>query len=546
MTALLKYLWTISFIFSISQCSADEKRNRKTLPDASKQTDASDPGLTKEDSQALEQIDTKISDLTPEQLGEYTAAEGQEASSKPISDGNANHDSYASAGGIVDGNSGEFITYQHNPWFMTDGENPQASFTYCLGTPTEDEFAAQYSIKIADARELIKIAMLNWDDALTKARIALNPTLEDQKELNNKIDAAHFVDKRSRRIVSTSVEVECHNNPDVTFLFGPSTNPELAKIPNVDAKIALAIRKSYDPQNTWSKGSIWISPDNSGESGLLREVVWSDFWRFHAVILHELGHVFGLPHGSIEIMKDSFPLEVISNPAKSFNHLQEFKFTYKNQPLISVRSFFRQSWLYDSHSIERFTSAPYTALISPAEINALETLSKKRLLLGFPKLDGSGSEPGSTNPLLINAYNLLSLKNQVSFSVFGKHNFMQSNSSYVQFSFGTSSGYSIGFGYYGIINGFSFNKSYERLHYKALTTSGTWESHPSWLLVLPPKDDSYTANLLISSNVSMAQARKYSVILEKKSYGKDLEIRVFNDNEMYLSFYSKAISDNEN
>lgn len=92
----------------------------------------------------------------------------------------------------------------------------------------------------------------------------------------------------------------CDGTEDLRFLFGhqgENIDRDIRQM-NFDNPLAYARRESYDLLEGWSKGYIWIATSRFNESPYL-----------NALILHELGHVFGCSHLDGTIMTNGLTWE---------------------------------------------------------------------------------------------------------------------------------------------------------------------------------------------------------------------------------------------
>ena len=93
----------------------------------------------------------------------------------------------------------------------------------------------------------------------------------------------------------------CDRNTDIAFQFGKTTAIQREFLPNPRKFIGVAIRTEYNSKTLRGRGFIYISPDNGPqrfEGEGLSPNPWSlgDGVRLYYLLIHELAHIFGLPH----------------------------------------------------------------------------------------------------------------------------------------------------------------------------------------------------------------------------------------------------------
>lgn len=433
-------------------------------------------------------------------------------------------------GGFIDGNSANFITNENNPWFLSDKDKD--TFTYCLSVPNEADYSNLYSISLENADQLINTALAQWHEVLEKMRSAINYKIEDQIFLNNQLDDLNILDRNPKKIVSLATKVPCEEKPDLVFLFAPENSQNITQIKNIDTKIGAAIRTDYNADRLWSSGIIWVVPDKINSIANLSENIWQDLWRFHAVILHELGHVYGFPHNSIEIMEESFPLAIVSREQENFQHLMFKNESYQDKFLVSPKSIFGQSWLY-SNQIERYSYAADKNILRQPEIDMMRNLSGKNIVNGFPEeINFHLMSNGVWSSFLEFLHNTDN-KN------IGGHNY-QLSTTFINFNrqLGTTFFPKVGIGSL-MVKSVTINPVFTKLSFKIRTQNNTWVEHPLWLLAIPPKNDYIEGELLPRDG-------KYSVIIEKKNFGRDLLLKIKNTESIFITFFTKIITPKTN
>lgn len=131
----------------------------------------------------------------------------------------------------------------------------------------------------------------------------------------------------------------CTAHTDLKFYFG-TTSPEIeaARKAHNDKAVAIAQQTSIDRIAGRSKGFIWLAPQgsltNSGPAGRVPQTDtfpnWTIDFQLHALLLHEVGHVFGADHVSGTIMRKEIancmrkdPLDSIPPVTDYFYHINE-------------------------------------------------------------------------------------------------------------------------------------------------------------------------------------------------------------------------------
>lgn len=100
------------------------------------------------------------------------------------------------------------------------------------------------------------------------------------------------------------LRTQCQGNESLTIYLGVST-PEIEKEKaKMNLPVAMAKQQSYDTSKHWGKGFIWVAKANLYDNNGYTYPKWNEEERFVAIMLHELGHVFGTPHVEGTIMTE--------------------------------------------------------------------------------------------------------------------------------------------------------------------------------------------------------------------------------------------------
>lgn len=96
-------------------------------------------------------------------------------------------------------------------------------------------------------------------------------------------------------------QATCDNKTDIAFQFGKTTEAQRKFLPKPRDFIGVAVRTEYNSKTLRGRGFIYISPDKgplrfTGEGLLLDPWSRDGGVRLYYLLIHELGHVFGLPH----------------------------------------------------------------------------------------------------------------------------------------------------------------------------------------------------------------------------------------------------------
>ncbi len=236
----------------------------------------------------------------------------------------------ASAGGMVS-SGGELLRDANNPWWVKN----TARVSYCIEID-------QKSISMPAARiaELVELAIAHWKSEFSRPlkiaaeKPALNP-LFNQSGVGTQVFA----------------KIACTGGEDLRFKFGYGTltPDQRGFIPNLSAHVSAAVRTEYDLKLLKGKGFVYIASDLGPNRYQGNAETIEKPWRYEAMlyftVLHELGHVFGLPHqGShvSSVMSAQF-VEFMLN-AKTADHLKIWKVGALPPYFFFPSGYFVQCW----------------------------------------------------------------------------------------------------------------------------------------------------------------------------------------------------------
>ncbi len=201
--------------------------------------------------------------------------------------------SLAEPGGWIS-SGGEVFKNAKNPWFVRN----TSEVYYCVNFSKED-----FSIAAAEAIPMIEKGIQYWKQQLD-GKSAISLDFPSSPLVNENVQIANQTFKFNQ---------ECHGNEDLIFKFGYGAldKDEIAYMKTPEKYVGLTIRKTYDELKLKASGSIYISGDTGKNSykKTSKDVI-DEAWQYpkllQYVVIHELGHVFGLPHSGSGLMSEVF------------------------------------------------------------------------------------------------------------------------------------------------------------------------------------------------------------------------------------------------
>lgn len=188
--------------------------------------------------------------------------------------------------GSWSGNGGGSVATKNNIWFL--GEE---TVDYCILRSEE------YPLSMVDLQLMVRNGFAKWMQFFSEHGLKWK-FFHDEK--------LGFLDGKSRRMATEFNETVCENpeeavaNKKLVFLFGLA-NPvvNLYRQMNDESQLGIAIRPTYDHRTYRNGGYVWLAESDSFEPPIIEHV-----------LLHELGHIFGMPHDSVFVMSRNISLYI--------------------------------------------------------------------------------------------------------------------------------------------------------------------------------------------------------------------------------------------
>jgi hypothetical protein len=206
------------------------------------------------------------------------------------------------------GSGGELFRDAHNPWFLKN----VSKVTYCVRVDSSSISAERGTIL-----KIIEESFKFWQKEFGK-QISILP--ED----------GHY------NLGSQEFELEdCQSSTDIRFLFGYGSlsAKEINFLKKPKRYIGITVRTDYDQVELRGKGFIYISSDKGenayDNTGHLIQEAWQHKKLIQYALIHELGHMYGIPHTGKGVMAEVFLDQLLNKnivenfiklPLESFLH----------------------------------------------------------------------------------------------------------------------------------------------------------------------------------------------------------------------------------
>ena len=130
----------------------------------------------------------------------------------------------------------------------------------------------------------------------------------------------------------------CDGSEDIHFYFGKASPEVEAAIKNfANPILAIAQQTAVDKSKAWSKGFVWLAAQGSIQTNIdfqkLSLPDWHKDYQLYALLLHEIGHIFGSNHMSGTIMRQdiAYSLAFVGLDGAPWNNLGTDYFYHINQ-----------------------------------------------------------------------------------------------------------------------------------------------------------------------------------------------------------------------
>lgn len=198
------------------------------------------------------------------------------------------------------GSGGEVFRFAKNPWFVKN----TSTVDYCVVIDQASISADEATIK-----DVIKEAIAYWKKEL-------------YQPLPNPANGFAQLATQTFSEVST-----CEDDTPLRFQFGYGTlnEKEIEFLEDPRKFIGVSVRKEYDNEHLKGKGFVFISSDMGPRAydtlpntGHLVPKAWQKRKLLLYAVIHELGHVFGIPHTGVGVMSEVFLDQLLHNSFHQF------------------------------------------------------------------------------------------------------------------------------------------------------------------------------------------------------------------------------------
>jgi hypothetical protein len=188
------------------------------------------------------------------------------------------------------------FSYSDSAWFLDSSK----TINYCIDRDSK------FSLSEAELRSKLDWAFAQWIEYI-----------DEQENLKAR--------PLSLQLARQVQWVENCDNADLRFLFGLE-NETISQYKKQDFfhPVSFARRTQYNSRLGWGKGIVWVANDDEFRDLATdgKSISWTNSLKIKAILLHELGHVFGVGHSDGTIMRANIVESLVgSADAYSLTHI---------------------------------------------------------------------------------------------------------------------------------------------------------------------------------------------------------------------------------
>lgn len=277
---------------------------------------------------------------------------------------------HANGGWVSSG--GEVFKNGKNPWFV----NNTQVVSYCISfSPSE------FSVTESQAKQLVRDSLNYWKEQLnSEASINLDKPVLSPSQNEIKVAQQEF------RLNST-----CTGSEDLIIKFGYNSldSEEIEHMGVPEKYLGLTIRKTYKDADLRGSGIIYVSGDLGAHaykktSPDVIDAAWKYPKLLNYVLIHELGHVFGLAHSGSGLMSEVFLDQML---------IRKFAALYVREPISPFIKPPTEAEICDDSTLPKGSQsflAPYFSLTYKEDcLKLIMGENRKQFLIMTKKMNGS-------------------------------------------------------------------------------------------------------------------------------------------------------------